>query len=804
MSQGSRSGLFGAPPAFAADFSICYTQEKPEEEYAPKFAARAYKPGDRVKVWSNGKQEFLRGEVQAVVQNDGIFEGYSVSAGTVKVMSEAGVKWILPENVLVHLKKDEAFAIEVCSPAVSREVTGDEVRMCKNGCGKRIQPGLCRSLRAYDTCCKACAQHRGQGKHDPNCGGDPPQGSRERLEAGPAPDLDAHVFYKRRLERLLQDPAVVAQYATHLFNEQVSSGGGGDTISRSQAAEGVRALLYKLFMFKQVITEDFMDYLNSLQKLEATLNREEFISLCNVVLLERSKLWFPEVLTVTTRNFVKKNERSLGDVYQLGKKLGRGTFGDVYEVTHIVSGEQRVCKRILKTNKAADYKQIMQEIGNMAMLDHPNVIKVYEYFEDENCVCQIMEQCKGGELQDQMDLFRKKGKWPYTEAFICDVMKQTLRALAFMHKKPIMHKDLKPQNIMMVSKDSSSIKVIDFGLAELFRPAQEISTTPGGTLLYMAPEVFRHNMTVKIDIWSVGVILYNLLTGEFPFMEPWPFPEGKDERWWQERTVDKIKHSEPTRNVRLGQASNECLDLLWKMLTKDFEKRPDASQCLAHPWFQKFCEVPPPLSVGVVQCIEAYARMSELKKAVFLLIAHQSELKAAEELRALFTHFDFSNQGSLSAADLHHVLVQSGMACLRAERVVHGLDRDTDGAITWTEFIAAAMTGNVSRGSKNSGVDAAFATIDIDKDGRISSEDITRVLAGTDGPSSQAWRRKCPMLLEDMLQADAATPRKAVTKIRDMTTKLLGSEQAATNEQFQRYICQEIVFRPGTDFHAVY
>merc|ERR1719361_2400474 len=136
-------------------------------------------------------------------------------------------------------------------------------------------------------------------------------------------------------------------------------------------------------------------------------------------------------------------------------------------------------------------EQVLQEIGNMAMLDHPNVIKVFEYFNDGEFISQIMEPCHGGELQDKIDVLRKTGKAPYDEAFMCDVMKQMLRALAFMHNIPFLHKDLKPQNIMMVDEACSSIKVIDFGLAELFRQEQEYAACVGGTLLYMAPEVMQ-------------------------------------------------------------------------------------------------------------------------------------------------------------------------------------------------------------------------------------------------------------------------------------------------------------------------
>merc|ERR1711957_629180 len=112
------------------------------------------------------------------------------------------------------------------------------------------------------------------------------------------------------------------------------------------------------------------------------------------------------------------------------------------------------------------------------MLDHPNVIKVFEYFDDADNISLIMEKCTGGELQDHIDaVFRHKKKKLHSEEFMADVMKQAFRALAFMHGKKILHKDLKPQNIMLVDPvfdgaASASIKIIDFGLSEVFEKSQ--------------------------------------------------------------------------------------------------------------------------------------------------------------------------------------------------------------------------------------------------------------------------------------------------------------------------------------------
>jgi serine/threonine protein kinase len=358
-------------------------------------------------------------------------------------------------------------------------------------------------------------------------------------------------------------------------------------------------------------------------------------------------------------------------------------------------------------------------------------------------------------------------------------MKQTLRALAFMHSAKYMHKDLKPQNIMMVDRLSPSIKLIDFGLAELFEKDTTVSSVFGGTLLYIAPEGFGRGLEMKSDVWSAGVILYNLITGDYPFIEQWPLPAGKDMAWWQSGVRNAIETQRYRNHKNLTAfVSKDCVNLMDQMLDKDPRRRPDAAKCLEHKWFKSFDRKPPPLSVGVSQCLDAFAGQPELKKAVFLLIAHQSTVPALEELRAIFTHFDTSNRGTISAASIREVLNSAGMSHLRAAKILHALDRDQSGAVSWTEFIAAALCVSVC--SKENLVAAAFAAIDQNNDGKAGVEDVKDVFAkGHESLWSTHLPAECKKINEDFDRSKCFTKEQFHNYMKGHMRLIAGDQVAA-------------------------
>lgn len=696
-----------------------------------------FRVGEKIEVYSNSHSKWLDGTVLEAPTRDGISsDGFSVKGGALKIQHEFGMKWIMPELVPSTVRRASTSGTSSASMTAytaGRPPQVAEGPRCKFNCGRPVQPGLTKGLKSYDTCCKLCANTEGKlGKHDENCGKNFVRAACRRSTLS-----SEVVLVKERLKQWIDNPQSLGVAISTICSKH---GLPSNNFSKDGAATCSKALFRQLGVTLQesVLSRAFTS--------KNELSSAEFEKVCLDHAKNLYSTHFAPALKLSTADFVQKNPKPLLQVYALGDKLGEGSFGTVYRCTHTISREVRVVKRINKRATDCSYDAILQEIHSMAQLDHPNVIKVYEYFNEVEYVSQIMEPCNGGELQDRIDaVFRHRTQPRYSEAFIRDVMKQTMRALAFMHSKRFAHKDLKPQNIMMVDKQSSSIKVIDFGLAELFNPKQDTASFIGGTLLYMAPEVFHNQLTFKSDVWSAGVVLYNLISGGMPFCGQWPVPPGRDVRWWESETQRKIQHEPMAMNEHLTSVSVACRGTLQNMLEKSMSTRPDAAECIEHE-FYKIVDETPTLSVGVVQCLECYSRLPELKKAIFLLMAHQSSAPALEELREIFTYFDIGNEGTLSADDLSKVLTKAGLNPLYVDKVIHTLDRDGDGSVSWTEFTAAALC--ISSCGKTELVDAAFAHFDADSDDRIDVKDLEFVLANYPGEGRQ-WAQRLPAMIAD-------------------------------------------------------
>ena len=275
---------------------------------------------------------------------------------------------------------------------------------------------------------------------------------------------------------------------------------------------------------------------NSKRKQSLDVNENENKILNN--LSKFTKIENPNKYTTTTTIYKKDiNEMKLffdfkylideikGEVetrYDIIKIIGEGGFGKVYYAKNKFSNTEVSIKTINKSkneNLIFDNLSIKNEIDVLKSLSHPNIMKIYEFYSNEESYFLVNEYIKYGELS-------KKIKQTFSELQISVIIFQILKGLSYIHSHNIIHRDIKLENIMISDIENILIngkiepfywiKIIDFGIAK-FTSSNKKEKGMTGTLYYMAPEVIKQNYDYKCDIWSVGVILYILLTGKYPF-----------------------------------------------------------------------------------------------------------------------------------------------------------------------------------------------------------------------------------------------------------------------------------------------
>ena len=202
-------------------------------------------------------------------------------------------------------------------------------------------------------------------------------------------------------------------------------------------------------------------------------------------------------------------EMDIREIYKFKDLLGRGHFGTVRsayrrfeKAPHKLFAIKSISKKNLSINHLND---LIKEVDIISSLDHPNIIKFYETYNDNYYFHIVMELCRG------KDLLSRINKGINDEKIIATIIMKILHSISYCHSKGISHRDLKPENIIFESPDiDSDIKLIDFGLSKKFKSSEKLHSLLG-TPYYVAPEVLTKNYNEKCDLWSVGIITYLLI-----------------------------------------------------------------------------------------------------------------------------------------------------------------------------------------------------------------------------------------------------------------------------------------------------
>ena len=425
-------------------------------------------------------------------------------------------------------------------------------------------------------------------------------------------------------------------------------------------------------------------------------------------------------LLITPNSFVFKNITLFSDMYILEDSvLGHGARGEVRLCTHKLTHDCRVVKIISKSRlppEIVDSNSVFDEVNILKTLDHPNLPRFYEFFEDHLNYYIVMEYCQGG------DLFRKITEvTKFEESQAAEIMSQILSGVNYLHSKGILHRDLKLANILLEDKNSLNLKIIDFDAATFF--GKDYYKEMMGTVLFMAPEVVTGMYNEKCDLWSCGIILYVLLSGKSPIT-------GKEASMLKKIPKIQIKLDEPI----WGYVSPEAKNLLNSLLQLDPKKRISAADACVHPWIKRYKKRGSKKKLStIISNIKDFKRTSKLKEAIHVfIISKVLDRKLYRDEDLAFRILDKDKSGAISRDELIETLISNNIKSAEveelAEKIMEEVDTDRDGFINYTEFLRASISSKTVFTKKN--LLQAFQAFDQDGNGEIDVEELEKYLCG--------------------------------------------------------------------------
>ena len=488
-------------------------------------------------------------------------------------------------------------------------------------------------------------------------------------------------------------------------------------------------------------------------------------------------------IKVNAKNFIVQRTKNISEAYEKLQFLGQGAFGSVYKVVRKNSGTREIIRALKEISKKSmnvseeSKEEIKNEIEVLKNIDHPNIMKIFEFFEDENNIYLVNEFCGGGDVAGMND---KYGLFP--EFFLKYVMFQVFLAISFLHSNKVVHGDIKRENIAFVyqgkkkeknefeeffqtlfkDKDlqeelnespgienlsenaqklieeicNYEMKILDFGSAKMKKNGKLKEKLSGvtGTVYYCSPEVVKDKYDFECDEWSCGVMMYILLTGYPPFVG-----ENEDE------IFDNILKQDLNLNVpQLKNISESCKDLINQLLEKDANKRINAEDALKHDFFTSGINVGNLLKGKFKENSDYLKKMfnkkgtqlrgkkksSKFRDVVIAYIAlNFSEQDVEKKAKQIFMEMSGGNKHYLITKDTFVPKMEKifkGLTKNEIEELFDSIDENETGNIEYEELIRALTDKEKLLSDKN--LKEAFDFFDKDKNGSISWNEIAQVI----------------------------------------------------------------------------
>ncbi|CAG9320531.1 unnamed protein product [Blepharisma stoltei] len=412
--------------------------------------------------------------------------------------------------------------------------------------------------------------------------------------------------------------------------------------------------------------------------------------------------------------------------YDFIKVLGYGQFGTVREAIKISPHSKSATaksapsnqihyavKSISKERLQDSLDLLKNELMILQLVDHPNIIKLYETYEDAKYIHLVTELCEGGDLYEYL-IDREN----LSENEVTRIMQKVLSAVNHLHALHICHRDIKPENFMLTSKkEGAELKLIDFGLSVRF--GEDGMDTKVGTPYFLAPEILRGGYGKECDIWSTGVMMYFLLANKYPFGGA-----GINDLL---RNIQKANYS--FSDLCWKQISPQAKDLIARMLVVPPPDRITINQALRHEWFTMVkdnCQIK--IDGNIFDSLKKHKARGKLWQEAMKVLVRNLSQEQLEGLQNIFKEIDRKQTGFITADDIRTCMDKNGFYMAREEfnMLISNIEYLGNGKLNYTQFLIAAL--DKKKIFDDETLWMTFNHFDIDGNGSISVHELRFVL----------------------------------------------------------------------------
>lgn len=420
--------------------------------------------------------------------------------------------------------------------------------------------------------------------------------------------------------------------------------------------------------------------------------------------------------------FIKLNNSQFYDIYDKGSMLGMSQIGDVFDAVHKITRKSFGVKIVdeSQTGNREIIKKIMEILIDS---DHPGIVKCIEYFREQNQMYLVMDKCTGGSLAEKLEYSIRLDE--NTASIICQ---RLLSVVYYLHQHKISHRSIKPEFILFQERENySDVKLVFLTKAASFTENTRFSEIIGQEE-YNSPEMLLQDYNEKCDLWSIGVLLYQMLSGKLPFSD---IPDSPRDHHIKLTSTGfskekMLKFDYSFKHEVWSTISDKAKDLIAKLLCPENE-RISALVALQFPWISEQDNIrTPPRNIinKILENLSSYKSEDKFRDAISGISASILSEYDTRYIRRLFQYLDTDGDGKLSQEEFINgfgIQFNIGGYKKRILQIMRQIDTDKNGFIDFYEFLKASIGKTEILTESN--LKNVFDKIDIGRVGKLSLDD---------------------------------------------------------------------------------